>query len=761
MNQRQGHVLLAAGLGVLVLLGMVGALGAMGEDTLSAQANPERAAAVTVTETLMTLYYSTDGANWYDSTGWGTSVSYCDWYGVDCDDEGEVIELDLHSNRLSGTIPADLEALGSLQTLALWSNFLSGPIPPQLGNLTGLRRLSLYNNGLGGTIPAKLAALSNLTELRLDANSLDGPIPPQLGNLGGLLKLYLSNNSLIGPVPPELGTMKSLEVLALGGNDLSGPIPTELAALSNLQALGLARNNLSGPIPPELGKLSSLRDLTLNSNNLRGPIPAELGELSSLRDLYLSSNNLSGPIPHALTNLPILDELSLGNNPYLTCWETEEALIWGRSSDEYFGPYAVCVCVDREAIAEIDGGPCWADAFTDLQSALAVTHTLGSATTEIWVAEGVYHPDEAHTDWVTATFTLADGVALYGGFDPGSGVVTLEDRDPAAYVTVLSGDLAGDDEADANGVVTTTTSISGSNAWTVVTAVGVDYTAILDGFTITAGNADGADCGDGEPCKSGGGLYNYQSSPVLARLHFSGNRAVSYGGGIYNSLGSPRLSRVAFSGNSAILGGGMINDSGSPELSHAVFGGNWAEQDGGGMANYRDSTPSLVNVIFADNSAQISGGGMLNFWGSSSALVNVSFSGNLADTGDGMVNLESSPSLVNCILWGNGSGTATEQIFNDTSAPMVNHSLVQGGCPAGSTCDNLLTENPSFVNAAGGDLRLGPGSPAIDKGNNDDVPEGITTDLAGRPRIINGIVDMGAYETPLSVFLPLVLRVAP
>ena len=39
-----------------------------------------------------------------------------------------------------------------------------------------------------------------------------------------------------------------------------------------------------------------------------------------------------------------------------------------------------------------------------------------------------------------------------------------------------------------------------------------------------------------------------------------------------------------------------------------------------------------------------------------------------------------------------------------------------------------------------------PGSPAIDAGSNALIPSGVTTDQRGYARIVNGTVDIGAYE---------------
>ncbi|MCY3713518.1 MAG: Ig-like domain-containing protein [Gemmatimonadetes bacterium] len=300
-------------------------------DGCSAAVYPDRVA-------LTTLYGETGGAYWKEAANWLSEAPLRNWYGVETDDEGHVISLDLGYNNLKGRLPQELSLMDRLETLRLIGNgltghippelarldrlaaldfsvnLLTGPIPPELGQLDNLSVLDLSANGLTGSVPTELGRLDRLTVLDLGLNRLHGPLPPELGNLRSLERLTLSSNEFTGPVPNELAGLAALSVLNLSVNGLTGPVPTELGQLRNLVALDLARNGLTGPVPPELGQLASLEELDLSTNALTGPVPSELGRLSNLEELNLSTNGLAGPVPPELGQLTNLVTLRLASN---------------------------------------------------------------------------------------------------------------------------------------------------------------------------------------------------------------------------------------------------------------------------------------------------------------------------------------------------------------------------------------------------------------------------------------------------------------
>jgi hypothetical protein len=345
----------------------------------------------------------------------------------------------------------------------------------------------------------------------------------------------------------------------------------------------------------------------------------------------------------------------------------------------------------------------WASA-CELQTALEGA----KAGDEIWVAGGVYTPTAKtpQADPRNATFQLMNGVALYGGF--AGNETSRDERNWEENITILSGDIDGNDITE-NGVITDTANIKGENSYHVVTGSGTDDTAILDGFTITGGQANGM---ESAPCgpACGGGMYNEGGSPTLVNVVFSGNSARA-GGGMWNyNNGSPSLTNVSFIRNKATGergdGGGMCNDNrSSPTLTNVTFSSNHAGHYGGGMYEQNKSSPTLTNVTFSGNHADARGGGMCND-GGKPTLENVIFSGNSAPItskpegrGGGMYNTSSSPILTSTEFISNtayfGGG-----MFNDNNSNPILLNVIFFGGVAQSNGGGMynMNSNPRLVN---------------------------------------------------------------
>lgn len=158
------------------------------------------------------------------------------------------------------------------------------------------------------------------------------------------------------------------------------------------------------------------------------------------------------------------------------------------------------------------------------------------------------------------------------------------------------------------------------------------------------------------------------------------------------------------------------------------------------MYNNESYNSLIANCVFSLNSATLTGGGMYNVNESSPKVINCTFNNNSAESAGGaLCNNNGYPTLVNCILWGN-SAPDNQEIHNiGSSTPVVSFSNISGGYKGTSNID----VDPLF---ADGELRLSKGSPCIDAGDNNAVPDDISSDHDGNPRILNSIVDLGAYE---------------
>lgn len=340
--------------------------------------------------------------------------------------------------------------------------------------------------------------------------------------------------------------------------------------------------------------------------------------------------------------------------------------------------------------------------------------------------------------------------------------------------TVLSGDIDSDDENfPDDGIDAETAAIHGENSYHVVRMDGdggvpITESTVLDGFTITGGDANDTAGLDGE---SGGGIYCSGQgllgacSPSLANLMVIGNLATMSGGGLFNDgtfggVSNPILNNVIFRGNTSFDGGAIYNSgfggTSSPVLENILLDHNSAQEYGGaifnnGLAGY--SSPSIVNTTLTENEAS-SGGAIYNYatgGQSSPRFVNVTFHHNTATFYGGAVcNIgysgTSLPSFINAIFWNDTAAGDGPEIYNDDATATLDHAIVDGVCPHGTVCVNTSSFDPlisSLSDHGGFSWTLLPAadSPAIGTGDFTACP---STDQRGFPR--DAHCDIGAVE---------------
>jgi len=339
------------------------------------------------------------------------------------------------------------------------------------------------------------------------------------------------------------------------------------------------------------------------------------------------------------------------------------------------------IYVDGNAPA-VNDGTSWQNAYRYVQDALA-NADYSEKPVEIRVAQGLYRPDESSaepngTGNRGATFQLINAVIVKGGY-AGLAQPDPNARDVRVYETILSGDLDENDARLANPADIWREPTRADNCQHVVTGSGTDGTAILDGFTLSAGHTS----------SPGGGMYNQQGSPTIIDCRFTWNCA-EWGGGMANQRSSPTVIGCSFEKNAG--GGGAVNNGGdsAPKFLNCRFIDNVALWAGGGAmlngyAGFGSTgNPTVVNCIFSGNWTDRYGGAMYNER-STPTITNCTFSSNAAERGGAIYNYRDSSSiLTDCILWGDTAKLGGEiylAAYDERypSTISVSYSNVQGG----------------------------------------------------------------------------------
>lgn len=412
--------------------------------------------------------------------------------------------------------------------------------------------------------------------------------------------------------------------------------------------------------------------------------------------------------------------------------------------------------VDSANVTGTHDGRSWATAYNKLEDALTAYRIAAGDT--VWVAKGTYSPAASQS------YVMPEGVKILGGFLNTD--TTISKRNWTANKTILKG--------NGNSVIKNSSSA-------------VSRAAVLDGFTVTGGSSNsggGISNVSASPTLrnlvvtantaslyGGGGIYSYACSPLIINVTVMGNVGTGWGAGIENSMANPEFRNVIISQNrtvnSTASGGGMYNWNSSPILDKVVFDRNTAGNQGGGLfVQNATSFPVLSNVIFYANTAN-SGGAIY-----SSGIMrvrNATFSKNVSLVNSAVfsntnpVNLPVPDSLYskvsNCVFWDNSvAGTLGD--ISIVAGHIANcYFQLAPGAPFGvsTRVNNIVGSASPFISSdmprgadslwfTGDDgLQLNFCSAALNAGNTDSVAD-LTTDIIGRPRVKNAIVDMGAYE---------------
>ena len=364
--------------------------------------------------------------------------------------------------------------------------------------------------------------------------------------------------------------------------------------------------------------------------------------------------------------------------------------------------------------AGLKNGTDWLNAYDSSKLQAAINENAVPAITEVWVAAGTYTPGTLFTNF----FSMKSDVAIYGGF--AGSEVSLTARNWMTNVTILSGEIGQP-------------GVNSDNCTHVIYNSGVNSSAILDGFTIRGGY-NGIGLGG-----SGGGIFNYSSSPMINNCTIQGNTG-SFGGGVYNvASSSPIMTNCIITNNSSRRGGGICNNGSSPTLINCKITYNTASIDGGGVMNEKSAAPQFINCTIAGNSAATYGGGVYNT--------------EIAVT-----------SLNNSIIWGNNASLFGKQIYVESGSTTLDYSCyaddinnVVANIGGTITFTNSIVLDPQFVVAGGNDFLIAGNSPCVDAGL--DTYNNQENDLRGADfgRKLNkasastGTIDIGAYEYKFGV----------
>ena len=101
----------------------------------------------------------------------------CNWHGVSCSVEGELVSILVQDNKLVGTLTPSLGSIASIDEISILLTNITGSLPSSWGFMIGMQKLDLSSNSLTGSLPSSWGSMTGMQQLHLHSNSLAGSLP--------------------------------------------------------------------------------------------------------------------------------------------------------------------------------------------------------------------------------------------------------------------------------------------------------------------------------------------------------------------------------------------------------------------------------------------------------------------------------------------------------------------------------------------------------------------------------------------------------
>ncbi|MEQ8770384.1 MAG: right-handed parallel beta-helix repeat-containing protein [Phycisphaerales bacterium] len=272
---------------------------------------------------------------------------------------------------------------------------------------------------------------------------------------------------------------------------------------------------------------------------------------------------------------------------------------------------------------------------------------------------------------------------------------------------------------------------------------------------------------DNQAGQNGGAIYASAALSLIIHDCLFENNSAPWGGAVFITLTRTSIKRTDFVRNEAFTPGGGALSVDQQTNESSVAGCRFIENQsitavGGAYLGGSRDRLTFVNCLFAANSASLRGGALFSSTGSSTKVISCTFTNNSSPEGGAIRMFDrTAPGLVaNCVSWANSSP-------DDFGNAVLANCLVEGGWPGIGN----FSADPMFADVGLENYRLGPGSPAIDAGDNAALPTDVTdldddgdfielvpVDLDSNPRRLDDpltvdtglgkvpVIDIGAYE---------------